>query len=73
MKRTIQFRVFHGEEQYVGECLDFAIVTQARTLDELSKNILEALALHLSDEDLEACGYAPNPTVILTMELEAVA
>ena len=73
MKRTIQVRIFRGERQYVAECLDFPVVTEAPTLDELAKNIREAIALHLDGEDLADAGYADNPTVIATMELPAVA
>lgn len=58
---------------FVADCLDLPIVTQADTLDELTANIQEAVALHLADEDLEELGLAPNPTVMATMELQAVA
>ena len=36
MKRTIQVRITKGEHQYVAECLDLPVVTQAATLDELA-------------------------------------
>ncbi len=73
VKRTIQVRIFRGERQYVAECLDFPIVTEAPTLDELAANIQEAIALHLDGENLADVGYAEDPTVIATMELPAVA
>ena len=73
MKRTIQVRISRGEHQFVAECLDFPIVTQALTLDELTENIREAIGLHLQGEDLNALGLAPNPTILATMELDAVA
>ena len=73
MKRTIQVRISRGEHQFVAECLDLPVVTQAPTLDELAANIREAVALHLDGEDLAELGIAPNPTIIATMELEAVA
>lgn len=50
MKQTIQFRVYKGEKYYVGECLDFSIVTQGRKLDETLANIKEAAELHLEGE-----------------------
>ena len=34
MKKIIQVRIFKGENQYVAECLDLPVVTQAKTLDE---------------------------------------
>lgn len=51
MKHIIQFQIYKGDTHYVAEGTDFAIVTQAKTLDELTKNILEATALHLEGED----------------------
>ncbi len=73
MRRTIQVRITRGESQYVAECLDLPVVTQAPTLDELATNIREAIALHLESEDLEALGFSPEPTILATMELAAVA
>ena len=48
-------------------------VSQGRTEDEAMANIREAIALHLDGEDLAELGFASNPTIIATMELEAVA
>jgi predicted RNase H-like HicB family nuclease len=73
MKKTIQVRIFRGDTHYVAECLDLPVVTQANTLDELAVNIREALALHLEGEDLSELGLAPDPVILATMELEAVA
>lgn len=73
MRRTIQVRIFRGERQYVAECLDLPVVTEAPTLDELTANIREAIALHLEGEDLAEAGISPDPTILATMELQAVA
>jgi predicted RNase H-like HicB family nuclease len=73
MKRTIQVRIFRGERQYVAECLDLPVVTQAPTLDELTTNIQEAISLHLEGENLAELGLAEDPTILATMELQAVA
>jgi len=73
VKRIIQVRIFRGEKQYVAECLDLPVVTEAPTLDELAANIREAIALHLEGEDLAELGLADNPAVIATLELDAVA
>ncbi len=48
-------------------------MTEAPTLDELAANIQEAIALHLEGENLEDLGLAQNPTILATMELQAVA
>lgn len=69
MKTIIQFRVTKGEKQFVAECLDFPIVTEAPTLDELSRNIEEALALHMDGENMEGLGFAKNPSVLISFEL----
>jgi predicted RNase H-like HicB family nuclease len=73
MKRTIQVRIFRGENQYVAECLDLPVVTQAATLDEIAVNIREAISLHLEGEDLAEFGLSADPTIIATLELDAVA
>ena len=73
MKRTIQVRITKGERQFVAECLDLPVVTQAATLDELAVNIREAIGLHIEGEDLSELGFSSDPTILATMELEAVA
>ena len=73
MKRTIQVRISRGEHQFVAECLDLPVVTQAATLDQLAANIHEAISLHLEGEDLAALGFSSKPTILATLELEAVA
>jgi predicted RNase H-like HicB family nuclease len=73
MKRTIQVRISRGDRQFVAECLDLPVATQAATLDELASNIREAIGLHLEGEDLAALGFCANPTILATMELKAVA
>lgn len=73
MKRTIQVRITKGDRQFVAECLDLPVVTQAATLDELASNIREAISLHLEGEDLPELGFSSDPTILATMELETVA
>ena len=63
-RRTIQVRIFRGEEKYVAECLDLSVVSQGDTLDEVTANIREAISLHLEGEDLAALGLAENPAVV---------
>jgi len=61
-----------GEQSgYVAECLEIPVVTQGRTLDEVTRNLQEAaVALHLDGEELAALGLAASPTVVVTMELQ---
>jgi predicted RNase H-like HicB family nuclease len=70
MKKIIQVRISKGDKQYVAECLDLPVVTQGKTLDELTENIREAIALHLKDEDLAELDLAENPSVLASFELE---
>jgi len=73
MRRTVQVRFFRGVKKYVAECLDLPVVTEGDTLDELALNIREAIGLHLEGENLAELGLAPDPTILATMELDAVA
>jgi len=70
---TIQAMVYPGDESgYVAECLDLAVVTQGKTLDQTVENLREAIQLHLEGEDLEEMGLMPSPPVLITMEMEPV-
>jgi predicted RNase H-like HicB family nuclease len=70
LRRTINAFVRKGETQYVAECLDISVVTQGATLDATIANLKEAVALHLDGENLEELGLAPEPTLLVTLELE---
>lgn len=70
LQRTIKAAIRAGEQSgYIAECFEIPVVTQGRTLDEVTDNLRQAVELHLADEDLEALGLAPNPTIIVTLEL----
>lgn len=70
MQRTIKAFVRKGDTHYVAECLEIAVVTQGRSLDETIANLEEAVALHLEGEDSADFGLAPDPTLLVTLELE---
>jgi predicted RNase H-like HicB family nuclease len=70
MKKIIQVRIYKGEKQYVGECVDLAVVTQGKTLDEVTENLKEAIALRLEGEDLAEFDLAPDPSILASFELE---
>ncbi|MBI5400660.1 MAG: hypothetical protein HZB12_00885 [Candidatus Yonathbacteria bacterium] len=53
MKQILQFHIEKGDNYYVAQGVDLPIVTQAKTLDELSYNIREAVDLALEGEDLK--------------------
>ena len=50
MKNTISFKISKKGKYYTASAKDFFIVTQGKTLDELSKNIKEATELYFEDE-----------------------
>ncbi len=70
LSRTIKAYIHRGESHYVAECLEISVVTQGKTLDETIANLEEAVALHLEGEDLADFGLAPNPTLLVTLELD---
>ena len=59
-----------GENFYVAECVEIAVVTQGKTLDETVSNLREAVSLHLEGEDLAQFGLAADPWILITLELE---
>jgi len=70
MKRIIQVRIFRGDKYYVAECFDLPVVTQGATLDELMKNVKEAIALQLEGENPADFGLALNASILATYDLE---
>lgn len=73
LQHTVKAFIRRGEESgYVAECVEIAVVTQGETLDEVTRNLQEAVSMHLKGEDLAAMGFSPNPTMLVTMELALV-
>jgi predicted RNase H-like HicB family nuclease len=71
LRHTIKAVIRQGEESgYIAECIEIAVVTQGATLDEVTRNLREAVALHIEGEDLAGLGLAANPTLVVTMEVE---
>ena len=70
LQRTIKAVVRPGEDAgYVAECVEVPVVTQGRSLDEVTRNLQEAVGLHLADEDPSVLGLVPDPTIVVTLEL----
>ena len=69
MKKIIQFKIFKGEDHYVGEGVDLPIVTQGKTIDETVKNLREALQLYLENEDLSELDIDSHSTPVVNFEL----
>lgn len=73
VRDTVHAVITDSSGWYVGECLEIAVVTQGRTLDQLVSNLREAIALHLDDEDPAALGLVPSPRLAVTYELPSIA
>ncbi len=72
LQHTIKAAIRPGEQSgFVAECLEIPVVTQGATLDEVSANLREAVALHLEGENLAEIGLAAYPSIIVTFELDA--
>lgn len=69
LRDTVHLVVTKDGDSYVAECMELAVVTQGRSLDELLANIREALSLHLEGEDAAAFGLAEHPRMQLIYEL----
>jgi predicted RNase H-like HicB family nuclease len=61
---------FEGEKQYIAECFDLLVVTQGKTLDEVTENLREAISLQLRGENLADFDLAEEPSVLASFELE---
>jgi predicted RNase H-like HicB family nuclease len=73
MRYTIKAHIYVGEESgFVAECLDLPVVTQGQTLDEVVRNLREAIELHLEDEDLPTLGFSQNPPIVVNYEMAAI-
>lgn len=70
MRHTIKAYVYKGLKFYVAVCMDIAVVTQGNTFNETIANLCEGVVLHLEGEDLADLDIAPNPTLLVTKELE---
>ena len=71
LQQNIHAIIRPGEENgYVAECLEIAVVTQGITLDETSKNLAEAVSLHLEDENPADFGLVARPSLAVTFELQ---
>ncbi|MGH2364770.1 MAG: type II toxin-antitoxin system HicB family antitoxin [Chloroflexota bacterium] len=70
LQKTVKAVIRADEDGgYVAECLELPVVTQGETLDELVRNLDEAVALALEGEDPAIYGLAPDVTVVATLEL----
>jgi len=71
MKNIIHFSIEKGQDgYYVASARDFAIVTQAKDIDKLIKNINEATELYFEDATREETVFiSKNPSLFINFEL----
>ena len=70
-RETIHAVIRRSDAWFVAECLEVAVVTQGRSLDELAINLQQAIDLHLEGEDPAALGLVAAPRLSITYELPA--
>lgn len=71
-REKLHVAVRDSEGWYVAECLELAVVTQARSFDALLVNLREALTLHLEGEDPAWLGLSPAPRLLVSYEAPPV-
>jgi len=69
MKQILQFHIEKGDNYYVAQGVDLPIVTQAKTLDELTFNIREAVDLALEGGTLKEFGFSSTPSLLANFEI----
>lgn len=70
MKNIIQFLIEKGQDgYYVASANDFAIVTQAKTLEELFINIKEATELYFEETLAEETSMSKTPSIFINYEM----
>ena len=67
-RRLLHGAVSRSGSWYAAECMELAVVTQGRTLDETVANLREAIALHLEGEDRSALGLSDALALQITYE-----
>lgn len=72
MKSIIQFSITKDGDHYIASGVGHPIITEANTLDELQKNIMEAVELYLEDENLEELGLLEHPSLLMNIEIPRI-
>lgn len=69
MRSIIYVQIYKGDKAFVAEGLNISVVTQGKDLDEVVKNIKEAVELHLESEDLSALDFSHKPEIVVNFGL----
>ncbi len=73
MKEKIHFNIVKSDGYYVAECVELAIVTDGKTLEEVIDNIKDATQLHLQVEDMIERDLVPSPVISINYNLPQIA
>jgi predicted RNase H-like HicB family nuclease len=68
LRDTVHAVITGKQGAFTAECLEVAVVTEGRSLDETLVNLQEALTLHCDGEDLQQLGLVPRPRLVVTYE-----
>lgn len=66
MKRSVKADIYFDGKFWCARCLDVDVFTQGKTLDELVRNLKEAVHLHLGKRSRDF-----QPTIVSLMEFAA--
>lgn len=69
MKNIFKFKISKGEKFYIASGINFPVVTQGKNLDELNKNIIEALELYLSGDKASSIKVPKKSSILVNFEL----
>lgn len=70
MEKSVKAVIYHDGKYYCGKCLEIDVFTQGKTVDEVVKNLEEAVSLHLEGIDPAQYGLAKEPSLLIMMEAE---
>lgn len=73
MRNIIQFSISQEGKWYTAVAVGAPIVTQGKTLEEVSRNIREAVEVYLHGEDPRTLGLAARPSLLANFEIPANA
>ena len=71
MKNIVQILISNQDNVYTAEDVNVPIATEAKTFEELKKNIIDAVFLFFKGEDMASLGFGPAPSILTSFELPA--
>lgn len=73
LQRTVKAVIYNGDDSgYVGSCFELPVVTQGATLDEVVRNLKEAVELHFEGENPAEMDYVGNLAIIIKKKQQVV-